>query len=128
MMNKEIAKIFKKIKSVSNFDDYVDFIGTEFKPLLDYITDLQEKIERLKKSEKEALDTLESATYEYIKSINEVDRLNDIINETRRILGEYRHFSTPTEEQNSENEEIVDKAYIKLHSNLPKPKGDSSNE
>lgn len=58
----------------------------------------------------------------------EIERLNNIINETRRILGEYKHFSTPTEEQNSENEAIVDKAYIKLHSNLQELKGDSSNE
>ena len=54
---------------------------------------------------------------------DKAERLNNIINETRRILGEYKHFSTPTEEQNSENEEIVDKAYIKLHSNLQELKG-----
>ena len=58
----------------------------------------------------------------------EIERLNNIINETRRILGEYKHFSTPTEEQNSENEEIVDKAYIKLHSNLQELKGDKNND
>ena len=41
------------------------------------------EIERLKKSEKEALDTLESATYENIDLTNEVDRLNNIINELK---------------------------------------------
>ena len=40
-MKDEIKEILKKIKSVSDFDDYVDFVGTEFKPLLDYITNLQ---------------------------------------------------------------------------------------
>ena len=48
-MKDEIKKILKKIKSVSNFDDYVDFVGTEFKPLLDYITNLQEENGRLKR-------------------------------------------------------------------------------
>lgn len=50
----------------------------------------------------------------------EIERLNNIINESRRILGKYKHFSTPTEEQNSENEDIVDKAYLTLHENLRK--------
>ena len=50
----------------------------------------------------------------------EIERLNNIINESRRMLGEYKHFSTPTEEQNSENEDIVDKAYLTLHENLRK--------
>lgn len=30
------------------------------------------------------------------------------------ILGEYRHYTLPTEEQNRENEDIVDKAYNNL--------------
>ena len=47
-MKDEIKEILKKIKSVSNFDDYVDFVGTEFKPLLDYITNLQEEVEDLR--------------------------------------------------------------------------------
>lgn len=33
------------------------------------------------------------------------------INEAVEILGEYKHYSTPTEEQNRENEDVVDKAY-----------------
>ncbi len=53
----------------------------------------------------------------------EIERLNNIINETRRLLGEYKHYSTPDEIQNKFNEEIVDKAYIKLHSNLKLKEG-----
>lgn len=34
--------------------------------------------------------------------------------ESMRILGEYRHYTLPTEEQNRENEDIVDKAYNNL--------------
>lgn len=55
----------------------------------------------------------------------EIDRLNNIINETRRILGQYAHYSTPTEEQNTKNEAIVDEAYIKLHGNVVKGLKDS---
>ena len=54
------------------------------------------------------------------ESYKEIDRLNNIINETRRILGQYAHYSTPTEEQNAKNEAIVDEAYIKLHGNVAK--------
>ena len=84
---------------------------------------LREELEFEKATNKELLSTgadLENKLYE---EQDKNKRLNNIINETRRILGEYKHFSTPTEEQNSENEEIVDKAYIKLHSNLQELKG-----
>ena len=50
----------------------------------------------------------------------EIDRLNNIINETRRILEQYAHYSTPTEEQNAKNEAIVGEAYIQLHGNVAK--------
>ena len=59
----------------------------------------------------------------YTDQKEEIKRLNNIINESRRILGEYKHYSTPDEIQNMFNEEIVDKAYIKLHSNLQELKG-----
>lgn len=47
-----------------------------------------------------------------------IEQKDKIINEARRILGEYKHYSTPDEIQNMFNEEIVDKAYIVLHKNL----------
>lgn len=34
--------------------------------------------------------------------------------ESIRILGKYRHYTLPTEEQNRENEDIIDKAYNNL--------------
>ena len=82
--------------------DYLNRVGTAHKNFKTYEMRLNEENQNLKL---------------------EIERLNNIINETRRILGEYKHFSPPTEEQNSENEEIVDKAYIKLHSNLQELKG-----
>lgn len=47
-----------------------------------------------------------------------VDRLNNIINRARRKLGEYKYYSTPTEEQNKGNEDITDEVYQILHGNL----------
>lgn len=47
-----------------------------------------------------------------------IEQKDKIINEARRILGEYKHYSTPDEIQNMFNEEIIDKAYIVLHKNL----------
>jgi hypothetical protein len=61
----------------------------------------------------------------YTDQKEEINRLNNIINETRRILGEYAHYSTPTEEQNAKNEAIVDEAYMQLHNNLKELKGDN---
>lgn len=44
----EAKEILEKIKSVSDFDDYVEFVGTEFKPLLDLITNLREELQDLR--------------------------------------------------------------------------------
>ena len=63
--------------------------------------------------------------YEFNKFDNEIQRLNNIINQARRMLGEHKHYSTPTEEQNTENEKIVNDVYFLLHNNLL---GDESNE
>ena len=84
----------------------------------------EELIETLRTFEKNRVEQLEEPArnlfYAIMKIANERDRLNNIINDSRRILGEYKHFATPTEEQNSENEDIVDKAYLTLHENLRK--------
>lgn len=58
-MKDEIKEILKKIKRVSDIDDYVDFIGTEFKPLLDYITNLQKSQETLIKNDNEIITNLQ---------------------------------------------------------------------
>ena len=39
---------------------------------------------------------------------DENKQLKETINEAVEILGKYKHYSTPTEEQNSENEDVVD--------------------
>ena len=51
---------------------------------------------------------------EIAKLKQENKQLKETINEVVEILGEYKHYSTPTEEQNSKNEDVVDKVYEKL--------------
>ncbi len=60
--------------------------------------------------------------------LNEIDRLNNIINKARRKLGEYKYYSTPTEEQNKENEKIIEEVYQILHENLYKLKALKENK
>lgn len=42
---------------------------------------------------------------------NKIEQLENNIDKAIEILGNYKHYSTPTEEQNRENEDIVDNAY-----------------
>ena len=70
----------EKTNDSSNYNGCVKMIVDE--RMVTFIHSLEtENSEILETIEKEALDTLESATYENINLINEVDRLNNIINE-----------------------------------------------
>lgn len=44
----------------------------------------------------------------------QLERSENARKESMLILGEYKHYTLPTEEQNRENEDIVDKAYNNL--------------
>ena len=70
--------------------------------------ELEQEKEKNKELEKENIDIKE-------KSRQIAENLNyyihkDKIKEIYNILGEYRHYTTPTIEQNEENENAVDKA------------------
>lgn len=43
--------------------------------------------------------------------INYIMGLQNNRDDVIEILGQYKHYSTPTEEQNRENENIIDNAY-----------------
>ena len=60
----------------------------------------QQEIRRLQKENKQLKEQLETS--------------EKARKESMRILGEYRHYTLPTEEQNRENEDIIDKAYNNL--------------
>ena len=55
-------------------------------------------------------DKLREMTNNYVKAGDELFECKKIIKKALEMLGEYAHYSTPTEEQNSKNEDIVNNA------------------
>ena len=45
-MNNEIKEILDRLNENKDYDDYVDYKGSYFKPLLDYISNLQKRIKQ----------------------------------------------------------------------------------
>ena len=43
--------------------------------------------------------------------LNEVEEQKEVIDKAVELLGNYRHYSTPDEKQNRDNEDLVDKAF-----------------
>ena len=43
--------------------------------------------------------------------LNEVQEQKEVIDKAVELLGNYKHYSTPDEKQNSDNEDLVDKAF-----------------
>ena len=82
-MNKEIEEILDKLKDKDWYEE-LDLTGTKW-------------IE-LKQEETNLL-------------LSYIEQLENNRDKAIGILGNYKHYSTPTEEQNRENEDIVDNAY-----------------
>ena len=96
-MNKEIEELLNDLKSVYELN----------KPLTEkYKDDCMRFVINTKEAE---------------LLLSYIEQLENNRDKAIKILGNYKHYSTPTEEQNRENEEIVDNAYNIL-------KGDSDNE
>ena len=43
--------------------------------------------------------------------LKENKKYKEVINKAIELLGNYKHYSTPNEEQNSDNEDLVNKAF-----------------
>ena len=43
--------------------------------------------------------------------LNEVQKQKEVIDKAVELLGNYKHYSTPDEKQNSDNEDLVDKTF-----------------
>ena len=43
--------------------------------------------------------------------LNEAQKQKEVIDKAVELLGNYKHYSTPDEKQNSENEDLVDKTF-----------------
>ena len=88
-MDKEIKYLLEEIK-----DNTYDYVGTngclyqdlsreELNLLLEYISYLQ----------------------------NQVQKQKEVINKAIELLGNYKHYSTPDEKQNGDNEDLVNNAF-----------------
>ena len=83
------------------------------KQLLDYITNLQQKIEQYENPDDMTLFYmwLDVKAKDKMKELEqENEDYKSRCEKASEKLGNYKHYSTPTEEQNSENEDIVDSA------------------
>ena len=88
-----------------------------YKNLFEYptkkIVELEQENEKLKKQKEYVLvGRMQLKTRDYIHQLEKEKRqLENNRDKAIEILGNYKHYSTPTEEQNKENEDIVDNAY-----------------
>lgn len=42
---------------------------------------------------------------------DKIEKYKEVIDKAIKLLGNYRHYSTPDEKQNSDNEDLVNKAF-----------------
>ena len=97
-----------------NFDSKVDVITELKEDIEEYNDKLNEIVKERNKLINENKILKENAEHND-KVVDKVNWENKQLENNRdkaiEILGNYKHYSTPTEEQNRENEEIVDNAY-----------------
>ena len=72
------------------------------------------EIDKLKETLKEYADYAIKLVKENKRLQQENKQLKERINKARETLGQYKHYSVPTEEQNGENEDIVNKTYFEI--------------
>ncbi|MBR1386252.1 MAG: hypothetical protein IJ568_05440 [Bacilli bacterium] len=77
----------------------------------DMLYELEKENKELKKRNKEIYEGFMATQEELTEYATKNEQLENNRDKAIEILGNYKHYSTPTEEQNSENEDIVDNAY-----------------
>lgn len=86
-------------------------------PLIKKFDDEYDEEDKKKNPNRDYIYLLPSAEEVYKRYYDLKERLEaseKARKESMRILGEYRHYTLPTEEQNRENEDIIDKVYNNL--------------
>ena len=73
--------------------------------------DLLEIIEFLQLDRKQWINQYSTAHNDYVDLQQENEKYKEVIDKAIELLGNYRHYSTPDEKQNSENEDLVNKAF-----------------
>ena len=57
------------------------------------------------------IDTFFKVAEENTRLLEQVKKQKEVIDEAIELLGNYKHYSTPDEKQNSENEDLVNNAF-----------------
>ena len=98
--------------------EYVDMMVADipkYEDKKDYnVFDLIRENQELKKQLKIKQDGFMASVEESCELAEENQKYKEVIDEAIEILGKYTHFTTPSEEQNSYNEDLVDKVYNML--------------
>ena len=81
----------------------------------DYFKRVDELGAKLIGEDKETYDWLIYGCNQCAKLLNETEQLcqkqKEVIDKAIELLGNYKHYSTPDEKQNSENEDLVNNAF-----------------
>lgn len=81
----------------------------------DYLKKVDELGDKLTGEDKETYAWLIYGYSQCAKLLNETEQQNkkqkEVIDKAIELLGNYKHYSTPDEKQNSENEDLVNNAF-----------------
>lgn len=75
------------------------------------IKEILEENQELKKQLKIKHDGFMASVEESCELAEENQKYKEVINKAIELLGNYKHYSTPNEEQNSDNEDLVNKVF-----------------
>ena len=104
IMTNKMAIPHEEIKDKSLYDLYT----------IPSYSDLSKENQELKKQLKIKHNGFMASVDESCDLAKENQKYKEVIDEAIEILGKYTHFTTPSEEQNSYNEDLVDKVYNML--------------
>lgn len=111
-MNKEerLREYINKDYSYINYKTGVEE-GTDFdKFCIQHCKDIEELLEENEKL-KADLQLHRGALKREHEAIHRVNDLEEIIDKAIELLGNYKHYSTPDEKQNGDNEDLVNNAF-----------------
>ena len=85
------------------------------KEIKDYLRRVDELAIKLTGEDKETYTWLIYGYNQCAKLLNETEqqckKQKEVIDKTIKLLGNYKHYSTPDEKQNSDNEDLVNNAF-----------------
>ena len=76
----------------------------------DYVDRLQQENQEIKKQIEEYQKALDDTMSEKMDLEEDTQKYKEVIDKAIKLLGNYKHYSTPDEKQNSDNEDLVNNA------------------